>query len=213
MKKTLLFALCLVLLFCTAVPFSAQSALPEGESKDLSVIYTNNSQGISVPVTDGKASGTLPAGTAFSAENLPENAVFLRIYPVQSSEKNVLEWIESCLAEELDAVISYHVSCVDAEGKELSNAGVKITVAVPETKDAVTVYALGTDGKIQSLTGSEKDGKITFTATGAQLYSFAVTVKNPGTSDRPVLLWVMASAASLTAVVSVLFLAKRRGTN
>ena len=58
MKKLLISLLIPLLVLSVAVPaFAAE--LPK-ESKDFSVEYTNRCNGVSVPVSDGKASGILP---------------------------------------------------------------------------------------------------------------------------------------------------------
>ena len=207
MKKILAFTLTLLFVLTAAASFSA-AELPK-DSKDLSVIYTNNCDGITVPVTEGKASGSLPDGTGFAAENLPEKTETVRVYPVQADEKDVQKWVEDNLAKEYDAAVTYYVACIDADGKEISNKGVKVTVDAPDTDAAVTVYAIDETGKATALTAAEKDGKITFTATGAQLYAFCIAAKNPSTSDRGAAAVVWGSVAAFSVAASVLLKRKR----
>lgn len=209
MKKML--AIVLSVLFMLAVGSSFFAEQIAKESKDLTVVYTNNCEGMTVPVVEGKAAGTLPDGTEFSVENLPNNAVTLRIYPVQKDEKDVQDWVEDHLAKEYDAAVTYYVSCADANGKELSNDGVKVTITAPETKDTLSAYSLDSNGKVQSLTATYKGGKISFTATGAQLYPLCVAAKNAGTSDWIPLYFAVFSVVSLAAVG--LIFAKRKGEN
>ena len=207
MKK--LFAITLTVLFVFTATGSAFAAELPREAKDYSVVYTNNCNGVTVPAEDGAATGKLPAGTAFSAENLPDNAKHLRVYPVQSDEKNVQKWIEDALADEYDAAVTYYVACTDADDKEISNQGVKVTVDAPKTNEAVTVYAIDENGKATALTAVEKDGKITFTATGAQLYAFCVATKNPSTSDASVGILLPVACAALAAAALIRARAKK----
>ena len=210
MKKILTIALSLLFILTATGSFFA-AELPE-ESKDLSVVYENSCDGVTVPISEGKASGELPDGTGFSAENLPENAVTLRVYPVQPDEKEVKKWVEDSLAEELDASVTYYVACIDSNGKEISNNGVKVSIATPDTDEAISVYSLDSTGKVQSLTVTNKDDNITFTATGVQLYPFCIAAENPGTSDTNVTAFaVLLFVATLTT--TTLLLVKRRREN
>ena len=207
MKKVFAITLTVLIVLSAAIPAFA-TALPK-ESKVLSVVYTNNCDGVTVPVTEGKASGSLPDGTGFAAENLPEKTETVRVYPVQADEKDVQKWVEDNLAKEYDAAVTYYVACIDADGKEISNKGVKVTVDAPDTDAAVTVYAIDETGKATALTAAEKDGKITFTATGAQLYAFCIAAKNPSTSDRGAAAVVWGSLAAFSVAASVLLKRKR----
>ncbi len=207
MKRILSIILSLLFIFTvTSSLFAAE--LPK-ESKDLSVVYTNNCNGVTVPVSDGKASGELPDGTEFSVENIPGKAVTLRVYPVQADEKEVKKWIEDNLAKEINAVITYYVACIDSNGKEISNNGVKVTIAAPDTDEAISVYALDSAGKAQPLTASQGDGKITFTATGTQFYPLCIAAQNPGTADTNTIAFAILLLNSAFAVAA-LFFARRR---
>lgn len=196
MKKIFAVTLTILLVLVATAPAFA-SGLPR-ESKDYSVIYTNNCDGVTVPAEDGTATGKLPADTAFSAENLPDNTKHLRVYPVQSKENDVLKWIEDSLADEYDAAVTYYVACTDADAKEISNKGARVTVDAPKTKDALTVYAIDETGKATAIIATVTDGKTTFTATGAQLYAFCVATKNPSTSDGSVAIFLLFSITALT---------------
>ena len=206
MKKLLISLLIPLLVLSVAVPAFA-SELPK-ESKDFSVEYTNRCNGVSVPVSDGKASGILPDGAPFSAEKLPDNAATLRVYPVQPDEKEVKKWVEDCLEKGFDGPVVYDVVCLDADGNEISNKGAKVTVNAPEANDAITVCAVDGAGKAIALDAVERDGKITFVTTGARLYALCVASKNPATADRSVALFAV--AALLSAALSLRFVKGRK---
>ncbi len=202
MKKTVVIAF--LLLFCVLVTMAFSAAVLPENSKNLSVDYTDNTPGISLPVTDGKVSGTLPDGTNFTAENFPPNTAILRICPVQPEETEVLRWVEDCLPEQVDSVVTYAVFCFDGRGKEHSNQGVKITINAPETEKSIAVYSLDSNGKPTALSSSVQDGKIIFTATGPQLYPLTVPAENPETSAsnaRPFLMLISLSAAFTAALL------------
>jgi hypothetical protein len=211
MKKLVLLSLAILLVLTASLPaFAAE--LPK-ESEDFSVVYTNNCNGVTVPSDDGIAAGKLSDGTEFSAENLPEDTENLRVYPVQSDEKDVQKWIEDALPDEYDAAVTYAVVCTDADGKETSNKGAGITVDAPETNAAVTVYAIDGAGKATALTAVGKDGKITFTATGAQLYALCVATKNPSTADRNTAFFTVILAVSVITAFTLFGLEKSSPRN
>ena len=203
MKRIVLGFLCVVLVFAMGIPCFAEAVATE--SKDLGITYVNESAGVTVPVSDGKAKGQLPDGTEFSAENLPDGAFTLRIYPVQKEEEKVHQWLEDSIADELDAIIAYYVVLLDKDGKPVSNQGAKVTVTSPEAKDAISVYAIDPEGDSKSLTTTDKDGKITFTATGSSFYALCTVAKNAGTSDfLPLGFLLLGVSAGCTVALFVL---------
>ena len=186
MKKIAMILLCILLVFSASVPFYGETVteLPYSESVFLTVDYTNNTPGVTVPVQSGSAAGTLPNDTEFSAEKLPEDASAFVVYPVQSEEEEVHDWIEEKLEKGLEALQPYHISLTNAAGEEISNEGVEITIDAPENAgEEFGVYAISSDGTATRLTTSYKNGKITFAAHGASIYVVCKSVKNSNTAD------------------------------
>lgn len=198
MKKIAMILLCILLVFSASVPFYGETVteVPYEDSVTLTVDYTNNTPGATVPVESGSAAGTLPNDTEFSAEKLPEDASAFRVYPVQSDEEEVHDWIEEKLEKGIETLQPYHVSVTNAAGEEISNEGVEITIDAPKNAgDEFAVYAISSDGTATRLTTAHKNGKITFAANGASIYVVCKSVKNSHTSD------LLLPVASLSTVV------------
>ncbi len=192
MKKLLMFLLCTVIMISAAFPLCAETItnLPGSASQTLTVKYINNSPGVSSSVSQGETEGQLPDGTDFSVEDLPAAATRISIHPVQKSEQEAYEWIESSLGKKVQVLSPYYLSCTDGNGNEVSNQGAKVTLDVPEgTEGTVVVYGLDSSGKKEVISASYQGNQVTFTATGASFYVIGIADKNPPTSDRAVLLY------------------------
>lgn len=198
MKKIAMVLLCILMVFSASVPFYGETVteLPYSESVSLTVDYTNNTPGATVPVESGSAAGTLPNDTEFSAAKLPEDASAISVYPVQSDEEEVHDWIEEKLEKGIEALQPYHVTLTDAAGEKVSSEGVEITLDAPKNAgDEFAVYAISSDGTVTRLTTTHKNGKISFAANGASLYVVCKSVKNSHTAD------LILPVASLSTVV------------
>lgn len=206
MKRIFAQLLTVMMLFAAGIPFTASELI--AESEDLSVIYSNHCEGLTVPVTEEGASGVLPNGVAFSASDLPNGATTLRIYPVSEQETEVRKWIEDTLPAEYDATVSYYVVCSDANGNELSNEGIRITIDAPNTEKELTLFSLSSDGNSQKVSATNGDNTLSFSATGDRMYSVSIAAANPPTASGSIAL--LAVCALLPLAFAGLILLRRK---
>lgn len=213
MKKIAMILLCILLVFSASVPFYGETVteVPYEDSVTLTVDYVNNTPGATAPVQSGSAAGTLPNDTEFSAEKLPEDASALVVYPVQSDEEEVHDWIEEKLEKGIEVLQPYHISLTNAAGEEISNEGVEITLDAPENAgDDFAVYSISSDGTRTRLTTTHKNGKITFAANGASFYVVCKSVKNSNTADLILPVSALSTVVLSGALAVYLILKKER---
>lgn len=213
MKKIVMILLCILLVSSVSLPFYGEmvTEIPHSESVTFSVNYVNDTPGLTVPVESGSASGNLPNGTEFSAEKLPEEAFWLAVYPVQSDEKEVHDWIEENLEKGIEVLQPYFVTVTNNEGEAVSNQGAEITIDAPKNAgDEFAVYAISSDGTETRLTTTYKNGKITFVANGASIYVVCKSVKNSHTSDLLLPVSALSTVVLSGALAVYLILKKER---
>lgn len=204
MKKLIAILICALTLLVATLPAQGKTItdLSDSASAELTVKIVYSSAGVNALVKDGSVDGTLPDGTDFSVEDLPDSTYSLIVHPIEESEEDVHDWIDSHIGEEYDVYQAYYVAAQDENGNTVPHAGAEITLQLPdgEKKSAITLFYLDTEGKTSSQQLEIKNGTVNFTADHSSYYVFCTPNKNPGTSDLQITAYILLAVAAITLI-------------
>lgn len=177
MKKRVLIALALLLtLSCSAVCAAAD------ESKDVLAKYEGEQTRTQISVAEQEESTvTLPDGTHFTAEGIPENAVQWVIYSVPASEQEAWAWIMNCFKNMGTPIHVYDIYFLDADGNRINADGVAVTLVCPDCSGSYIIYALSTDGTLVRLENKTRSVSVRFVTNGSNYY---VLAEEPSETDK-----------------------------
>ena len=214
MKKVFAILICAAILLSVTVSFSAETitSLKDIVNQDLAVDYTAHAPIVSAPAEEGSATVVLPDEKEIVVEQLPEEVVEVKVYPVDEKVEEASEWVQSSVGEKTEIMVTYHVTTVDNQGNEVSNKGTVIIMEVDKELEGekVTVCALDSNGNVEAIVVSVANGKVTFAATGAEYYVLCSSYDNPPTDDALSLPLCLTAVASLGMLIAVVVISKKR---
>ena len=192
--KRMFTAFIVILLFvCILVTASAagtKTADEAGQSFSLSVkavfkesgdlnIYKNNVSGGSSSITT--RNGTIV--TVTGNKETFEPGVRLVVREITAEETEAYGWFTGVLKETGTDILPFDIY-FEKDGQRIPlNSKIQITITLPDSYTSPLVCYVTTDGKVEVLPSSIKDGKISFETNYTSYYVLADKIKNP--SDIP----------------------------
>lgn len=178
-------AACIALLLCvfTAFPCAA-AAKAETKTIDVYARAVRESDAYTAPAEDGEASVKLNDGTSVTVSGVPEDGLWLVVYPIPETEEDARDWLESCMEGYGTGLYPMEIYFIDQDGNRVSvSRTVTVTVKTPRKYENPIVCRISTGGKVTVLDGSADGKRISFRMDRSGYYVLAEKKEDSGSDS------------------------------
>lgn len=184
MRKLFCLFLALILALLMAVPcFAAGSeASAAGDlSYDVYARFVRDLEWEDVLIENGSAASKVGSCTV-SVSGAPDNALYLRVISIPSSEAEAWCWFSGCIGSEFTIQNIFDIYFVSADGERINADGA--VVSISGLDNDCTLRSVTTGGKVSELEFDCEDKSVRFTTDGSNYY-LAVKESSPAPTPTP----------------------------
>lgn len=184
MRRITTFLLTLTIMLSLCLPCYAAEITDDSEKAESGDVYARYIRAIkqnAASIEDGNAKVTMSNGDTISVSGAPENAVWLKVVPIPSSETEAWEWFQLCLGRNVTPIEIFDIYFEDYEGNRFNAKDIGISITC-NTKN-INVYSVTTDGTTADLNGKTSGAAIHFNANGSHYYILATLEEDKSDSS------------------------------
>ena len=187
MRKSLIFVIVIISLFCFALPCAAQTVNVSGEANgDIYAKYTSALAGCYTDkVSGGSASITTDGGITISVKGA-QSGLTLVVMPVLQRDTQAWTWFLAQMSVKVDKFMPFDIFFKDEYGNTVPvTSNIEVMITVPDGYTNPIIYNLFSDETLGKLNSAAASKTLTFTYSGKGYIVLASVTSGDGDPKDP----------------------------